>query len=106
MAQTNQDRPSHYILEGKDAKPASLMEWAKWLEAAGKDRQVVVTDISDDVRVSTVFLGLDHNYLDTGPPLIFETLIFGGEHNGDMDRYSTYEEAEAGHEVMVKRVRS
>ena len=27
--------------------------------------------------VSTVWLGLDHSYLRTGPPLIFETMVFG-----------------------------
>jgi hypothetical protein len=37
-----------------------------------------------------------------GPPLIFETMVFGGSKDGEMDRYSTKEEAEKGHEAMVR----
>jgi len=29
--------------------------------------------------VSTVFLGLDHNWLEVGPPRLFETLVFRTE---------------------------
>jgi hypothetical protein len=30
-------------------------------------------------------------------------MIFGGRHDQDQDRYSTWEEAEAGHAAMCKR---
>ena len=59
------------------------------------------------VRVSTVFLGLDHNWGD-GPPLLFESMIFWPD-NPDLDqqmaRYSTWHEAEQGHERLVECVR-
>ena len=58
------------------------------------------------VRVSTVFLGLDHNWTPGQRPLVFETLVFGGPADGMMERYSTWEEAEAGHEVIVALVRA
>ena len=48
--------------------------------------------------VSTVFLGLDHAF-DGGTPLLFETMIFGGEHDEYQERYATWDEAEAGHLV-------
>jgi hypothetical protein len=51
--------------------------------------------------VSTVFLGLDHQWGD-GPPLVFETMIFGGEHDQYQERYSTWDEAEAGHKQGVR----
>lgn len=90
----------HYILEGKTIKVVDdLMEWARWFEKA--DRQVNKTDITDEISVSTIFLGLDHSFSD-GPPLLFETMIFGGEHDQYQDRYATYEEAEAGHIIAVK----
>jgi hypothetical protein len=45
------------------------------------------TDINDDVYVSTVWLGLDHNW--GGRPHIFETMVFGGPLNEQLERYST-----------------
>lgn len=56
-------------------------------------------------RISTVFLGSDHQYLD-GPPLLFETMVFGGPMDGEMERYTTLEQAEQGHKAMVDRVKS
>lgn len=52
------------------------------------------------MKVSTVFLGLDHNLY--GPPHLFETMIFGGEHDGYQERYSTWAEAETGHARTVE----
>lgn len=85
-----------YILEsdGSVRPEADPLKWAKWLEEA--DRHVAQDDWGD-LRVSTVFLGFDHNFGLGGPPLLFETMIFGGEHDGYQDRYSTREEAVAGH---------
>lgn len=77
-----------------------LMDWARWQETA--DRRVAKTDIGE-ITISTVFLGLDHNF-GLGPPILFETMIFGGSLDQEMDRYCTWEEAEAGHEAMVQRV--
>ena len=56
--------------------------------------------------VSTVFLGLNHQY-GQGPPLIFETMIFGDRNLVEQycDRYSTLEEAKAGHAVAVEIAR-
>lgn len=79
-----------------------LIVWARWMQTA--DRQVAKTVIGDDVVVSTVFLGLDHNFYG-GPPLVFETMVFRGKTDGEMDRYSTYEEALAGHDIMVQMVK-
>lgn len=85
----------HYILEGKKAVPADLMTWAKWFERG--ERIVAKTgDHGAKVQVSTVFLGLDHQW-GNGPPLVFETMIFGGEHDQWQERCSTWEEAEAMH---------
>ncbi len=38
--------------------------------------------------VSTVFLNLDHNYLEDGPPVVFETMVFSA-HTGWSDLYMT-----------------
>lgn len=93
-----------YILIGQSAVPCEdLATWAQWFEDNRRDRHVADEKVGD-VRVSTVFLGLDHSY-GTGPPHIFETMVFGGELNGEMERYSTWDEAEAGHKAMLERVK-
>ena len=91
-----------YILdENGKPKTVDLLTWAKWFETA--DTVIKQTKIGD-VKVSTVFLGLDHNFGE-GEPLIFETMIFGGEHDQEQDRYSTREEALAGHAKMEKLIK-
>ena len=86
-----------YILEGKTPVPCDdLMTWAKWFEAA--NRQVDRTE-HGDICVRTVFLGLNHSLNGCGKPLLFETMIFGGEHDECQKRCSTWEEAEAMHKA-------
>ena len=89
---------SHYILEGKTPIIASAHQWAIWFGIA--DRTVKKTTISGDVEVSTVFLGIDHQFGD-GPPLLFETMIFGGKRDQEQWRYTTWDEAEAGHDMVI-----
>lgn len=61
------------------------------------------------LKVSTVFLSLDHSYIDSSQPELFETMVFW-EGDGDfpldreMERYSTWDESIEGHSLMVKRV--
>lgn len=66
--------------------------------------RVVAQTSQDRVQVSTVWLGIDHRFDDAGDPLIFETLVFGGEHDDEMLRYSTEEDALQGHFYMCKKV--
>ena len=91
----------HYILKDKKPVLVDLMTWARQFDDA--NRIVEKTDIGT-VFISTVFLGLDHNYGDEGPPILFETLVFGGALDGEMDRYATWDEAVVGHKEMVARV--
>jgi hypothetical protein len=91
----------YYILVDKEPVPVDdVLEWARMFEG---DRHVGNTTIKD-VVVSTVFLGIDHNFRPDGPPLLFETMVFGGEHDQYQDRYSTWEEAERGHAEICKMV--
>jgi hypothetical protein len=95
-----------YILDenGEPVEVDDLMVWAKWLENSGDVRRIA-RDTIGDVDVSTVFLGLDHNWGMSGPPLLFETMIFGGEHDDWQDRYSTKEDALKGHKRAMKMVK-
>ena len=90
-----------YILEGHTPKLMNnLIEWAMWFETA--DCCVAQTTLPKGVRVSTVFLGLDHSF-GGGKPILFETMIFGGKYNDYQERYSTWEEAEVGHKKAVAK---
>lgn len=91
-----------YILDGhKPVAIDDLLEWGKWFETA--NRTVSKTKIND-VEISTVFLGLNHNFGE-GVPILFETMVFGGKLDQEMERYATWEEAEEGHERWVIKVK-
>lgn len=93
-----------YILdENGDPKPASLMQWAKWYETNQKGR-IVAQEHVGDVFISTVFLALNHNWGD-GPPILWETMIFGGINDEYQMRYSSKEAAIDGHYNAVKAVK-
>lgn len=66
--------------------------------------RVVAKTVVGDAEVSTVFLCLDHAHFGASRPMLYETLIFGGRHDGDMQRYATRAEAEAGHAIVVARL--
>lgn len=81
------------------------LAWAKKFEDQEYQR-VAETTLANGRRVSTVWLGLNHSLLDTGPPLIFETMVFPkeGEYSElDCERYSTEEEARTGHQHLCDK---
>lgn len=98
----------YYDREGR------MISTTKWAEKfSDHDYQILkkstvweVDEFCPIIEVSTVWLGIDHNYSLDGPPLIFETMVFG---NISMDnecwRWSTESEAIVGHEAVVKIVR-
>src|SRR5215467_2194035 len=93
-----------YILD-EDRRPIpepNMVKYAVWMSS--HDR-IVAKDYVGDVEISTVFLGLNTNYMSDGPPIVFETMIFGGDHDHKQMRYSTWEDAERGHRVMVELVK-
>ncbi len=89
----------YYILDGKIPRAVEdIKEWDIWYGKA--ERHVAKTSISLDISVSTVFLGIDHSF-NSEIPILFETMIFGGKHNEYQERYTTWEQAEKGHERAV-----
>jgi hypothetical protein len=93
---------SHYILDGHTPVPVkSFYEWARWYEKA--NRRVAETCFPG-IRVSTVFLSLDHGFGNLGMPILFETMVFGGLFHEEQWRYATWEEAEQGHADLVAMV--
>lgn len=116
-----------YILQ--DGQPVlcdDLLEWARWYEDARLSRARAVRQTrvwadgsTEDLSatgeaqrednaacmVSTVFLALDHNFSGYGPPVLWETMVFGGPQIDEwQERYSSRADAEEGHREMVARV--
>jgi hypothetical protein len=96
-----------YILDNNH-KPVNkpVLEAAKWMEDNPNRKRVAydeLTDLNgDEVRVSTVFLGLDHSWIPGGNPVLWETMIFGGEHDqAYQERYTSYEDALEGHQKAL-----
>jgi hypothetical protein len=89
-----------YRLEGRTVSPDPSRRFQPI-----EERRIARTEVTPEVSVSTVFLGIDHSFNRDGPPLLFETMVFGGHLDQQMDRYATLEEAEAGHVRWVDRVR-
>lgn len=87
--------------DGVPVACSDIIEWAEWFEKA--DRKVAETWFGKDVRVSTVFLGLDHNFnflVAGSQPILYETMVFGGPFDQEQKRYRTRSEAEDGHRDM------
>jgi hypothetical protein len=96
----------YYILEGHEPRPAEMLEWAKWHSTAEKIVAQDTFDVGDKkVFVSTVFLGMDHSW-NGGPPLLFETMVFGGEYDQQQWRCSTWEQAVSQHKMALNKVLS
>jgi hypothetical protein len=110
---------SDYFILDDDGEPvpAECLEWAQWFETA--DRVVLQTVVHravaseaplrrgrPGVGVATVFMGLDHNFYDEGPPILWETMIFGGLLDGGGWRHRSKLEALRGHAAAVARVQT
>jgi hypothetical protein len=94
-----------YVLDGKEPRHArSMLEWVKWF--ANADRKVAVTRI-DDMEISTVFVGIDHEYSPHGvryhgQPMLFETAVFTGSRVVRVFRHPSWAEAEQAHAFIVE----
>lgn len=73
--------------------------------AAWSADRTVAKDTIGGVLVSTVFLTIDHGF-GYGAPVLYETMIFGGDDDGYCKRYSTSEAALVGHRRAADAVRS
>ena len=92
-----------YVLDkqGNPRKTVNLSHWLKWME--NNDRNIA-NDKIRNVRVSTVFLGIDHSQ-GRGEPLLYETMVFGGKHDGYEIQYTTREKALEGHAEAIAMVK-
>lgn len=105
----------YILVDKKPVLEPDFLKWGKWFEEASENGERIVKQetLPNGKFVSTVFLGLDHNFGE-GEPLLFETMVFAPEEKTskgglkyhedlDMERYSTWEESEIGHLKMIHR---
>jgi hypothetical protein len=89
-----------YILDDDhNLIPADVLTWGRWFENAA-NRIVAQTQVGS-LFVSTVCLGIDHNFMRVGPAQVFETMIFADGDGSDCWRCATWQEAEAQHARTV-----
>jgi hypothetical protein len=86
--------PSYYRLNGTDYEAVPGPEGSEPLRRTEYD----------GVSVSTIFLGLDHNFTAVGPPVLFESMVFGGSLDGEQIRSTSYDSAMKTHDRLVRRV--
>ena len=85
--------------------PLTVEQWSAFIERQDPEYKRVAETTVDDVWISTVWLGINYAFNPDHPPLIFETMVFGGPYDQEwMERYSTMAQADQGHREMVDRV--
>lgn len=94
-----------YILDadGNPSPVSDYLQWSTWMDSV--DRQIALTE-SGDISVSTAFLGLDHDYLRRGLPILFETMVRTPDGPGQVARYATKAEAVKGHNIIVHAIKT
>lgn len=101
-------RGKYILVNKKPVEVIDLLKWARMTESS--NRRIALTEIGD-IKISTVFLGMDFSFIPASmrnekiKPLLFETMIFGGKLDKEMERYCTYGQAERGHKRWVKKVK-
>lgn len=114
------ERPMYY---SPDGDPLSFPDWTEMMFRKHEEvrqrgeipreswwcRKTMIEDQRPPdrcVEISTVWLGIDHNHIGIGPPLIWETMIFGGDWDHEHWRYTNRAHAYDHHEEIVRALRA
>ena len=100
------------IYDDRQGKPMTMQQWAQRFE--DEDYRLIARDVigPDEpldpaplITVSTFWFGLNHDWR-SDEPLIYETIIIGGEHDATGMRYATEKQAREGHRGSVDDLRA
>ncbi len=108
----------HYTLdEHGNPKPCNQWEWMDMF--ADNQRRTVKQEYVGELYISTVFLGLDHNWSHKGGPVLWETMVFHPNPDKEEKRFKLLElegltercsgnreQAEAMHERVLAKVKA
>jgi len=89
--------------ENNQPVECTIREHIAWLDK-NPERKAVKQISVGDTYISTVFMGLDHGWK-TRIPVLWETMIFGGKHDGYQKRYTSHEDALIGHKIAINLVK-
>lgn len=114
-------KPPWPMYFNRQGQPITMEEWGalRWTDdlerndysRVGLDTYPALEDLVDPletravVTVSTVWLGINHSW-GRGIPIIFETMIFGGDYDGELTRYATEAAAAEGHQQTIDDIRA
>ena len=96
-----------YILDehGEPVPCEDLETLGAWW-ANNPNRHVARDELPGDVLVSTVFLALNYEWREGAPPVLWETMVFGGPLDGEQERYVSRADAVAGHARWLAKVKA
>ena len=96
----------HYVLdEHGEPQPADARTWGEWFTTHFEQRIIKKTQLTPEVEISTVFVGINTYGCDP-PKDLYETMVLGGPMHGAQWRHDDAAEALAGHETAVIIVRA
>ena len=79
--------------------------WMSWVRKNHERMEVALT-VYPHCHIRTMFLGVEANGEDRSPPAVFETVIIGGEHDGQATPAADWAQARHNHarlcEFMAK----
>lgn len=91
----------------KEGKEITLLKFGELFEDV--NYRIIQQTIVDHYTVSTIWLGVNHNWTD-GPPIIFETMVFSSVEDDVNDQwkemYTTLQNAKDGHEWIVNKLKN
>lgn len=92
-----------FTLDGHDPVPCESEEkWQAWMDTPAR---YVAKTVIGNVAILTFFLGAEHAPGDDGRYTLFETNVIAEGDLRYLCRYVTWDEAVAGHEKIVGRLR-
>lgn len=100
---------SYYDMDGNSISFEKCGEL--WDLKCEKKYGIIKQERFGNLYISTVWLGIDHNFVsfirenpEESKPILFETMVFSDDEKHDvyMERYSTKEEALQGHNRVME----
>ena len=92
----------YILVDGEPVEEFDLIKWGRFMQS--ETRKVALDEVGG-IKISTVFLGLDHSF-GGWVPVLWGTMIFGGKHDQYQERYTTKQKALEGHAKAVALVKS
>jgi hypothetical protein len=94
-----------YVLhaDGAVGQP-DFREWVAWHANSYERHRCIARTSVKFGTVVTIFLGVNMALEENERPVLFETRVVGGWLDSQWQRYSTLNEARAGHEAWVAKV--